>query len=1503
VPKDWFDEKENEELRKRKYFMSLACAQQHIGHSVDYAGDKRWEDYTRESFDEAYPGNAWFEAMRGSKSMEDGVMIRDDAMNSMARIIKCAEINAKIEIEYYKELRKRERRMKMKGVRVRRNGKKSVGEVKTDSHVNAIMNCVRDKPKKGDMWGKFKRMKTPASVDLRPKCPAVYVPTQGNLNSCTAQAIAAAYEFDEEDSENKFTPSRLFIYYNERVIEGTTKSDPGARIRDGIETIRSTGVCREESWNYDITKATTKPPAHCYIEAEDHKAITYHRVKQDLRSIKSCLAQGKPIVFGFAVFPSYSSSTSKTGLLKMPNGETRIGGHCVLAVGYSDKHKTITVRNSYGPNWGAKGHFYVPYKFILNKDLAWDFWVVNKVRDRKTVSQMKQHVHPELVVTWPKPESQLSYTKLIPGSLKGKPQTTATRNRKGKGKKMLMKSEVMPVSKQSDETIASTSRKLPHRLDDSTFEEVIKIFGAEYSNGTGPLKRDSEWDVLCQLGKEHFGEGRWLPKLSYGSGECAGVQWALQAVIPRSGSMFGPEDLKNAQFLIEYPLGQRTEVKVSRLLESFRAADYKKLSYYVRRKGVKQEGLKAVVGNISHSMVEWATKCNSMYSYLITRNVVYTMDSSTDLLPLAARGPNSTVTAIYRQFSGGDQVQVAIVPVPKKLVDKLSIRATGRKRDAALLRDLMRHAIILVESSDEVSTSSKGITAAKLAFVAMTWNSKFESELCKTLRPGVLSLNDSIAKAFSPRERWGVYSMTSLAKRAMKFALFTYLAANTSNALALAVGTSTELWDFTRASIMLDGSDSLGVSGKVILNFVKVLTALLIRGGLDISRIGRFVASVFETGPEPSGSSGVDYRHALIIYLMRRCARVTVATGLLATAMSGVAFAAQNVGEMLAGSIISQDVYNNLGPYFSKPAEFLGVAAEELLKRAHPLATIAIVGAETLRDRTAWYLPTAAMHYVTSKCSLPVGILLHFAWNFAAQRQYESMLDSVPEDINLSCLVDQEYDECVDALGPKNDDIVHEKNKLTLPGNYGLNSRMPCCERKPSIYYSALSVDSVIVRKFSSCVCNERRAILSRVATVSTGTNAQWAKSWSISRSMPNVVCPDQSKWESKLPSLSKGLVQRHPSNYVIDRKALVIKAFVKVEKHVAIVGTHIVKPNRVPRLIQGRSLAVKVATGPFTHSYGKTMMSCYGVDSDYVYTSGMSSEDIGLLFTTIPQRVVRESNAFSNNLKEPCWHAIDCKRFDRSVGPSPLLLLYQEYKRCGAPKDCLLAYKNRHKRQFGATRNGIRYARTAQVNSGDGDTSAGNSRMHLVMLEACPHVYGCLVHGDDAVILTNDIESVMAWYVLHDFVPVLAPDIDFCSSLFWPTADGIVLGPKVGRVLAKSFQSMRKFHEYEPWIRGVMLSTRFSWSFIPILRAINERFLHLLGDGKVQRDCDHVYKSRAVGEHECCTDTFAFFEERYSLSENEVLALEESIRNSLNIGDVLKDPAYLQIVKRDVLG
>ena len=154
--------------------------------------------------------------------------------------------------------------------------------------------------------------KLPGSVDLRSQCPPVE--DQGNLGSCTANALAGALEFLELKDKADYTDlSRLFIYYNERVIEHTVTSDSGAMLRDGIKTLAKQGVCAEAKWPYAIARFTKKPSAACYKDASNHQITSYQRLLT-VDEMRSCLADGYPFVFGFTVYESFESATvARTG--------------------------------------------------------------------------------------------------------------------------------------------------------------------------------------------------------------------------------------------------------------------------------------------------------------------------------------------------------------------------------------------------------------------------------------------------------------------------------------------------------------------------------------------------------------------------------------------------------------------------------------------------------------------------------------------------------------------------------------------------------------------------------------------------------------------------------------------------------------------------------------------------------------------------------------------------------------------------------------------------------------------------------------------------------------------------------------------------------------------------------------------------------------------------------------------------------------------------------------
>lgn len=240
------------------------------------------------------------------------------------------------------------------------------------SKIGRKYGCRVDLPRKEDVAYRPKvvRMEAqiPSSVNLVDKLPACW--DQGQLGSCTGHGTVGAMVF----LHPKEMFSRLDAYYDGRVIEGDVDQDNGAQIADVLQGLSTAGVVTEDSWPYDpVTFAT--PPANLGTDLVT-KINEYARVS-DLDDLKSCLAEGLPVVIGFSVYDNFESEEmAKTGMLTVPGpNDELLGGHCVLVIGYDETTQKCFVRNSWGTEWGLSGNFYMPYNYFKG-GLVSDMWVI-----------------------------------------------------------------------------------------------------------------------------------------------------------------------------------------------------------------------------------------------------------------------------------------------------------------------------------------------------------------------------------------------------------------------------------------------------------------------------------------------------------------------------------------------------------------------------------------------------------------------------------------------------------------------------------------------------------------------------------------------------------------------------------------------------------------------------------------------------------------------------------------------------------------------------------------------------------------------------------------------------------------------------------------------------------------------------------------------------------------------------------------------------------------------
>jgi C1A family cysteine protease len=219
------------------------------------------------------------------------------------------------------------------------------------------------------------------AVDLRSMFGPIE--SQGNLNSCVGHATTSVLEAVAKVSDR----SRLFTYYNARSLEGRAASDAGCQIRNAMRSIAMYGSADETMWPYDASKVFTKPGTDVYSNGLPAKSlIASYASITTFASLKNALTNAHPVVFGFSVPASFRTVAATTGIQPYPaTGEAIIGGHAVVAVGFDDLKVDptsnvagmILCRNSFGPNWGQSGYFWMPYAWFNNMNgLVSDAWTI-----------------------------------------------------------------------------------------------------------------------------------------------------------------------------------------------------------------------------------------------------------------------------------------------------------------------------------------------------------------------------------------------------------------------------------------------------------------------------------------------------------------------------------------------------------------------------------------------------------------------------------------------------------------------------------------------------------------------------------------------------------------------------------------------------------------------------------------------------------------------------------------------------------------------------------------------------------------------------------------------------------------------------------------------------------------------------------------------------------------------------------------------------------------------
>lgn len=208
---------------------------------------------------------------------------------------------------------------------------------------------------------------------------------QASLGSCVANASCDAFEIlmGIQNKNSVVQLSRLFLYYNARAYIKAVDKDDGCYISHALDSLTTLGICREDTWKYNILKVFAQPNIMAYAEANDNKLSDFYKInKNRLDSIEQAVRSNHPVIFGTPVSQAFANSkyNSELPIFSLPS--VSIGRHAMIIVGvkYINGIRHFEVRNSWGKSWGYNGHCLMTEDYINSSDTN-DIWVATLMPD------------------------------------------------------------------------------------------------------------------------------------------------------------------------------------------------------------------------------------------------------------------------------------------------------------------------------------------------------------------------------------------------------------------------------------------------------------------------------------------------------------------------------------------------------------------------------------------------------------------------------------------------------------------------------------------------------------------------------------------------------------------------------------------------------------------------------------------------------------------------------------------------------------------------------------------------------------------------------------------------------------------------------------------------------------------------------------------------------------------------------------------------------------------
>ena len=159
--------------------------------------------------------------------------------------------------------------------------------------------------------------------------------------------------------------------------------DQGASLRSVFTALSTYHYTDEVKYPYEIEKVNSIPPKQIFedsitITINKCPFVSYRQITQTKCSLKYSLYMCQlPILCGIMVYSNFMRLTKEDDILSLPApDEELLGGHAVVVIGFDDETDTFEILNSHGSDFADGGYFRIKSNYLLNSEMAFEFYTV-----------------------------------------------------------------------------------------------------------------------------------------------------------------------------------------------------------------------------------------------------------------------------------------------------------------------------------------------------------------------------------------------------------------------------------------------------------------------------------------------------------------------------------------------------------------------------------------------------------------------------------------------------------------------------------------------------------------------------------------------------------------------------------------------------------------------------------------------------------------------------------------------------------------------------------------------------------------------------------------------------------------------------------------------------------------------------------------------------------------------------------------------------------------------